>query len=241
MARTRTLAKAALVLIAPLAAGQTAFAMDTLMMRDSSEFTHQINGDTNPSAIFGDVAWTTQDGIITLDRSLGVGNFGWNDILNHANGWTVEFRFRVSEPHTTGGGVFGIIFADSSQAGSYHAWRFSDVNVFHPANGFVPMLDDPFDFTEWTTVRVLELPGANGAYIWVNDVLVVEEHLSANNAFNRVWIGHNTGLITSGAVEIDYLRADTTGAYRPVPEPASFAVLSAGTLLLLRRRRVARA
>lgn len=84
-------------------------------------------------------------------------------------------------------------------------------------------------------MRFVEKPGVNGLSIWLDGELIYEDRLSFNNAFNRVYIGSISGTITDGIVEFDYIRLDTTGAYRPVPEPASIALLSIGALMLRRR------
>lgn len=211
-------------------------AVESLPVRDSADFNYQLNGDVAPPAISGSVVWSADGDILTFNRNLGAGTFGWNNVLNHGLGYTFEMRFRITEPESSGLGVFGIILADQGGPGSYHAHRFSATNMFTEGGAAGQPMLDGVDFTDgFHVMRFVEKPGVNGLSIWLDGELIYEDRLSFNNAFNRVYIGSISGAITEGIVEFDYIRLDTTGAYRPVPEPASIALLSIGALMLRRR------
>lgn len=80
-------------------------AVESLPVRDSADFNYQLNGDVAPPAISGSVVWSADGDILTFNRNLGAGNFGWNNVLNHGLGYTFEMRFRITEPESSGLGV----------------------------------------------------------------------------------------------------------------------------------------
>lgn len=208
-------------------------AVETLPLRDSSDFNLQINGEVAPPAVFGNPTWTSDGDFITINNASvpAPGAMGWENVFNSATGYTVELRFRIVSPQVNGTGALGVILSDSSGTADYHSLVIT-------ASGINGIFNDR-DFTDgFHVLRFVDKPGSKGISIWLDGELIVEDHRSALNfQLNRAFVGRIGSALSDGVAQIDYFRVDTTGAYRPIPEPASIAFLMVGSLSLIRRRR----
>lgn len=100
-----------------------------------------------------------------------------------------------------------------------------------------------FSTGSYHTIRIAHDAVANAYYYWVNGTLLnvdagtpIAPGNANINALGAVFIGDYSGAL-AGNYSIDFIRIDSTGAYAPVPEPASAFLGSLGALLLIRRRR----
>lgn len=209
--------------------------------KDSSLFNLQMNGDVVPSALFGDDSgWTTDGDILTMNND-GAGMFGWNGVLSRETGYTWEVRFRMVEPDPAVDQILVTIVGDGSGAtNSYHILTVTDLGTIIPdsaSSGLTPLTTGQ-DFSDgFHVLRSAQEANSSATSIWLNGELLTESHGERDNALNELLIGASSGSFNGSVVEYDYARVDTTGAFAPIPEPASVALLGAGALFLLRRRR----
>jgi len=151
----------------------------------------------------------------------------------------LRFGFEADQAETVGISIKGGYYYNVENAPDYQKYAFVNYNG--------GSADLPFRTDEWHTYRVVVLgedPGTGiiKANFYQDTTLVIEEFnagtIGNSAAENYFWMG------VSGYQELyhltmntDYVRIDTTGAYAPVPEPATMLLLLGGGLLSLRKRK----
>ena len=208
-------------------------------MKDSADFNYLYTGEdltdtadwTPPSS--GDRG-TVVSGTTILDYTCYSNWYTWNHAANFdgAKGWTVELSVKVVSP-TDGNTAFGVIVGDGSSPNYYLLGFQSDeirTTIDSTQFGVVVMTDD---FTDvFHTVRIAR-PTSGGASIWVDGVYA-GSYAGLDYAYQRLLFGRVSGTIVEGGrTQIEYIRADTTGAFAPVPEPSVFTLLAVGIFGLL--------
>ena len=159
--------------------------------------------------------------------------------------WTIEAGLDIKSTGTEGSrGVFGFalefntaeVFIEVGRTG----YVFGAGTVIDPATILAP-----FALTQsnvgFHTYRIAYDDVASEIFIYRDNVLLNINGVGIANATNlgnvsSTFIGdYSSGL--AGDWELDYLALDTTGAFAPVPEPSSTALLGLGGLALILRRR----
>ena len=195
---------------------------------------------------------TVADGILSMDASASGGttrnyfangsaatnadNF-WN--VSDATGWTVEIRAQVHSAILTGGTKAAMNINSRSSATSGRLW-LGDDDIFWNTGD----VDDPFiyfsmDATEdFHVYRMAKHPGENRFSLWVDGQLFADDLPGVSTTTANLIFG-DPGNGVRGAVDIDYVRWDKTGAFAPVPEPGGFTLMmfAFSTFGVFRRRR----
>lgn len=240
---------------ASLSVGQ--FAAGDLLIRDSADFVNQGGSDSSTASYEATTipqnatpGWSgpgdspsgsyAADGELTLTTMVGNNRYfntgtSWSDDVARNTGYTVEFRMRVDEITDTQRGPALFRVADGVQLVELE-WRANQV-VWNATTGTAAsVIIDP---TVYHTYRIAYDPSANdnaGAYAaWIDGELISEALAGNNTTVNYVLFGDTSNSRYGGTTTWDYVRWDTTGAYAPIPEPASLAMLVLGSTMLLRR------
>lgn len=156
----------------------------------------------------------------------------WADV-NAATGYTVEFSLAATrvDDATRGAGLFRI--ADGVRI---LEMEFLDGSVV--LNAFKPTAATfNVDTSEFHVYRVAWDPDAAKYSFWIDGKLESSDIDAPGSASKQLLLGDTSGSRYSGQVSLDYIRWDTSGAFSPVPEPASLGLLGTGALLMLGRRR----
>ncbi len=206
-------------------------------MKDSADFNYLYTGEdltdtadwTPPSS--GDRG-TVVSGTTILDYTCYSNWYTWNHAANFdvAKGWTVELSVKVMSP-TNGSAAFGVIAGDGSSPNYYFLAFHSDaIRTTINSRQVVVMTDD---FTDvFHTVRIAQ-PTSGEASIWVDNVYA-GSYAGMDFTYRRLLFGRVGGdIVEGGRTQIEYIRADTTGAFAPVPEPSVFTLLAVGIFGLL--------
>lgn len=238
----------------PLFAPAAAHAID---IADSSTFTYKYEMDVDPVTqnldLDGNVDWAAHTGTFSVaggiatvgsgSRMNGTGTSIWQTSgINAASEWTLEIRARIRQDSAMDpddGQVWGISTSDSTGATDLLV-EVADDQVILPQN-VGATVNDIFPASspvgEFVTVRMTY--DADGLHVYHNNVLLNVTPETGSNLhaaiINRLMIGGYSGRL-AGPFDIDYLRL-TEGAYAPIPEPASLALMGMGALMLVRRRR----
>ena len=196
---------------------------------------------------------TIADGILTANSSASDNSklyyasyggtnpdFFGNDVSNSI-GYTVEFRAKVKTALTD-----RIAFRINAMDGV----RQTAIVLYGDKIGYVSaaVQTQSLDtMSDYITIRMAVSPGfmlegfpSQTATIWVDDQLIWQDVYNRSYAAKGLMFGDpNAGggaTDVRGAVDIDYIRWDTTGAYAPIPEPATMAILAVGGVVALVRR-----
>jgi hypothetical protein len=152
--------------------------------------------------------------------------------ITYANGYTFEVKLKIVSSVTNG---FAWI-VNAEDGGGPSAW----LNVKAAGQSWkstVESLGDQLDNTDdFHVFRVAQAPGAATYSVWRDGLLLSdtlgEGFSGAGNSLTWDDVGGGWG----GTMEVDYLRF-TDGAYAPIPEPGTLALLVGALLSLLVWRR----
>lgn len=145
--------------------------------------------------------------------------------LTWANGYTVEARVKIlsstSFPFKVAANPFGTPYFGIMKVSSTG-------EAFENEDAFADNNSDDFH-----VFRMAQAAGSNVWYLWRDGVL---KGTTTAPGFNcpgipQLWYG-NGGAVADANVQVDYLRF-TSGAYAPVPEPATLTLAALGMVGLL--------
>lgn len=201
-------------------------------IRDSSDFVangiSSYEGDVLPTIVGNAGDFSTDDDILTIANSNTEGeNFFTLDGTVGAEAYTVEARFRVTSGAAKTAAL-SIVSGNNSQF--FGADLFADRVANILDNGGQFFLGD---FTDvFHTVRIAVQSDAETtktAHLYIDDEEITDTLTSTFDfTLDRILFGDDGGSITSGSIQLDYLRIDNTGAYAPIPEPSALVVLTLG-------------
>ena len=185
--------------------------------KDSEEFNiKKLEGSAVPRKIDGDLKdWnliSVDDNDcydIVQDGENGFAGFGGK--FRKTTGWTFEMRFKVIEDAASGP-TLNVILGDGAV---YYAFGLNTAEI-KDHYGAKVQADLTGDFH---VLRVAQEAkgGDQRVYLdgkeWIGFTLT-----SGKSDRNVMWVGDaSAATIAGGHVLVDYIRADTTGAYMPVP------------------------
>jgi hypothetical protein len=193
---------------------------------NSVPITQGTGGTGNPSG------WSTNNGLLSIGNTSSVSET-WFTIPgftpNPNNGYTVEMRFKVTDAGTKYVGEFN---PQGSTPGSLFSFAIKGDGIYDTlSTPNVPLYSG--DLTDgFHTIRVavagnldtINGPG-NHAYLYIDGTPVGSGWTSAApyahtyGGPTRLLFGDTGGGIIDGAIQVDYLRADTTGSYAPLAPP----------------------
>src|SRR5690606_18603852 len=114
-------------------------------------------------------------------------------------------------------------------------WRSDEVRWNN--SGSTAVTINPFVYHTYRIAYVPGPNGENGTYAaWIDGALIANTLGGITTTANHLLLGDTSNARHGGTTTWDYVRWDTTGAYAPIPEPASLAALALGGVLLGRRR-----
>jgi hypothetical protein len=239
-AKWRRNSAAAMIALVVSIVTSAASAFPDYPQRDSTQFlgsAAQFEGNSVPitqgTGGTGDPSgWTTNNGILSIGNTSSVSET-WFTIPgftpNPNNGYTVEMRFKVTDAGTKYVGEFN---PQGSTPGSLFSFAIKGDGIYDTLRTpNVPLYSG--DLTdEFHTIRVavagnldtINGPG-NHAYMYIDGTPVGGDWTSADpyahtyGGPTRLLFGDTGGGIVDGAIQVDYLRADTTGSYAPLAPP----------------------
>lgn len=212
---------------------------------DSANFANKVEGDVLPSTMAG---WaysgtlpetdymSVSGGILSIDTlTLAGGQTSYYDYaagsgIGYANGFTCEFRLKVNSAVKSGDVNTGLWLA----AGRVTLTIMDDV-IKHRGGG-----DDVIYTADNTdgfhTYRLTIAPGMTSWDLYRDGALVIDDRIEFS-PWNWFFFGDGTGAGPDLDVDVDYVRWDASGAFEPIPEPATMSLLGLGLLGLLRNRK----
>ena len=229
--------------------------------KDSADFnTKNWEGDAAPNLAYGvDLNdWSVGGGNYTVVQDGGTGATGTTPgVFSAANGWTIEWRMKMDVNNLPTANVFVNDVLQSSARGSLTLQladdqsataRWTEVTMGQ-TGGTEWVIWDALtdglmwrggDITQMTTVRVAaEATGGDDQYKMYVDGNEVLDIAGTSGPYNRQWFGDLGAAVSGGTAIIDYIRYDTSGAFAPIPEPATIALLGIGLALIPFGRRAA--
>ena len=201
-------------------------------------FAGTVGGDTIPS-VSGGVAVSNNAAGERLFRT----DFGGSITRQSVTGdMTIEVSVHVNSDGNGGAGSTGYFAFALQRPGESDSFRMTidanEVNFDSGGTNAIATADNTDGF------HVFRIANTGDDYfVWRDGVLLNADENSpfapTNGSFNTggAWfLGDFSGSI-GGNWEVDYIRVDNGGAFAPVPEPSSLALLGLGGLLIARRRR----
>lgn len=218
-------------------------AVADLILKDSADFNHKYEGDVAPVPNYTEVgtfqlAPTTDGDIMSFRTGFGpyLGSDDWNG-ANAPDGYTIEIRARIGTDFAEGArGALALYTGIGGTTGDLIGIGQSSVKILAHGEILVDTNDNTADFH---TFRVaFDHVGSVWPYTIYRDGVLLDSWPNGGNwATESLWIGSGGSIYGGPTVEVDYIRWDDTGAFAPIPEPASLALLGVGSLLLATARR----
>lgn len=209
-------------------------------------WTYYYNPDVNPDTDYYDKLPTESGATSPLwsyvglfdasqtvvDDYLRLSSTGENSQVHYAQtaGWngaqdtTLEVRLRVVE--TTGSWANAFFLSTGSK------WATVDFN----STSILSLTN--LDLTQWTVIRFTLTGGANNPdlNIYINNnptASTIKDLFAGVTTDNYLRFGDIApGSYAGGIVDYDYIRWTSEGAFAPVPEPATSALLGLGAMML---------
>ena len=224
-------------LVIGLVLGAAPPAMADLVIKDSSAFNHQYNGDVTPVPNYTETGAfqlgpSTDGDIMTFRTGFGptLDATDWSGAAT-PNGWTIEFRIKVGTDFAEGTLGAVTLYTGNGSAGDFISVGGSSTKILANPGLVVDSNDNTDGFH---TFRVA-FDNQSGVYPYTtyrDGQLLASYPNGGNYGTDNLEFGSGGSLTGGPTVELDYLRWDNTGAYAPIPEPVSLALLGAGGLLL---------
>jgi len=232
--------------------GNAAYAVISAQ-KDSADFANQSNGDQiwDGTAYVGDWDGATASGGTTADYSLNGSNLAINQTTNNGwlqqdsgtsaweslgpdDSWTAEMRVHVlSAP--------GGVSLWGAQTGPGAGIITVNDNGVTPGAGVGLGLSTADNTDGFHTFR-LAYDSSEGDYsVWRDGLLLTDSQgATLNTGLSRLIVGDCCSSYggDGNVFEVEYVRYDVTGAFAPVPEPTTLAVvgLALAGVLAVRRR-----
>lgn len=217
---------------------------DAMDPKDSALFSYKYEADAMPLAtewalvdnVSGGNTFSVSNGEISYSTPVPAGGrWYWTKdkgTFAPTGDYTVETSLKVT---ADGGDVpgMGIAVCNGSDYGFFTI--ATDAVRMTTAAGQA-VIASGLDNTAMHTYRVAYNSTAGSFSVWrdgvsLGDSLIGTSYTSAFVAFGDL------SSSTMGTASMDYMRFDTSGAYSPVPEPATLSMIAIGGLCALRRRR----
>ena len=224
--------------------------------KDSANFSYKYEMDVLPDSngdwrVDGANGGTVADGLLLLSSSTDRGAYTsdtigeiWPGKTTYNTGYTIEARVKITSATIYGYGLQGIPGPTTASQPCSELWINENQLVWGDGSSQVILASGQDNTNDFHVFRLAQesgvgAPGAATYSVWRDGVLL-SNSLSEpfmNQGLERIIFGGFAGG-HSAVSETDYVRFEV-GAYAPVPEPASIAILisASSTLLVCSRRR----
>ena len=196
----------------------------------SASFNHQYNGDVTPLPDYTQqssfpTAPSSDGSIMTYRANRGGGYFeATNWSVTGTTGYTIEFSVKIGTDFAEGSkGALALYYGDGS-AGDIFSVGQSFVMDGNGANT-ISTADNTDDFHVFR-VAVQNISGLTKIDMWRDGAFLAELNNGGNFNTNFFAWGSGGGVYGGPTNQVDYFRWDNTGAYAPIPEPSSLALVT---------------